>query len=302
VSYSAASAVFLPYWVAKERDLYRRYGVDTDLIYLASASKNMQVLISNDIQFAGVGTGGIEANIQGGGTVYVASFVNHFIFSLYSDPRVTNVAELKGSKIGVTRFGTSTEYAARFALSKYGLNPDKDVAIIQTGGIPETLAAITSGAIKAGIVSPPTTLRARKLGLKEIIDITRLRLPFIQAGAVVTEGYIRSNRESVKRVLEALVAATSIIKNDKPFAKMVIDKYVRLKDDELTEETYNALAGEFPSTPYTSIEALRIMAGIISERQKRPVQESVEKFVDNSFLRELEGEGFVKKLYAVGAK
>jgi hypothetical protein len=83
---------------------------------------------------------------------------------------------------------------------------------------------------------------------------------------------------------------------------MVIDKYVRLKDDDLTEETYNALSGEFPSTPDTSVEALRIMAGIISERQKRPLQEPVEKFVDNSFLKELEGEGFVKKLYAVGAK
>ena len=302
VSYASASAVFLPYWVAKERDLYKKHGVAVELVYLTGASRNMQALIANDIQFAGVGTGGIEANIQGGGTVYIASFVNHFVFSLYGDPGVNSVKELKGSRIGVTRFGTATEYAARFALSKYGLDPDKDVAIIQTGGVPETLAAIQSGAVKAGIISPPTTLRARKLGQKEIVNISQLKLPFIQAGAVVTENYIRSNRESVKRLMRALVEAISIIRNDKSFAKTVIGKYTRLSEDDLLEETYNALSGEFPAIPFTSVEALKVMLGIIGERLKRQVHEPAEKFADNSFLRELEKEGFVSRLYSVGGK
>ena len=302
VSYSSASAVFLPYWVAKEKDLYKRHGAAVELVYIAGGSKNMQALIAGDIHLTGVGTGAIEANIQGGGTVYVASFVNHFVFSLYGDPRVNSVKELKGSKIGVTRFGTATEYAARFAMSNYGLNPDKDVAIIQTGGVPETLAAIQSGAVKAGIISPPTTLRARKLGLKEIVNIGQLKLPFIQAGAVVTENYIRSNRESVKRLMRALVEAISIIRNDKSFAKTVIGKYTRLSDDDLLEETYNALSGEFPGIPLTSVEALKVMLGIIGERLKRQVHEPADKFADNSFLRELEKEGFVSKLYSVGGK
>ena len=302
VSYSSASAVFLPYWVAKEKDLYKRHGAAVELVYIAGGSKNMQALIAGDIHLTGVGTGAIEANIQGGGTVYVASFVNHFVFSLYGDPGVNSVKELKGSRIGVTRFGTATEYAARFALSKYGLDPDKDVAIIQTGGVPETLAAIQSGAVKAGIISPPTTLRARKLGLKEIVNIGQLKLPFIQAGAVVTENYIRSNRESVKRLMRALVEAISIIRNDKSFAKTVIGRYARLSDDDLLEETYNALSGEFPAIPFTSVEALKVMLGIIGERLKKQVHEPAEKFVDNSFLRELEKEGFVSKLYSVGGK
>lgn len=302
VAYSSASAVFLPYWVAVERGLYKRHGVDAELIYVAGGSKSIQALIAGEVQFAGIGTGSIEANIQGGGTVYVASFVNHFIFSLYGDPRVNGVRELKGSTIGVTRFGTATEYAARFALGRYGLNPDKDVTIIQTGGVPETLAAIASKAVQAGIVSPPTTLRARKLGLKEIINIGDLKLPFIQSGAVVQEGYIRSNREGVKKVSKALVEAISIIKNDKSFAKTVIGKYTRLRDDDLLEETYNALSGEFPKVPYTSIEALKVMVRIISELQKRNIPGPFERFADNSFLRELEKESFIDRLYPEGGK
>lgn len=302
IAYASASGVFLPYWVAKERSLYKRHGVDAELIYIAGGSKSIQALLAGEVQVAGIGTGSIEANIQGGGTVYVASFVNHFIFSLYGDPRVNDVRELKGSTIGVTRFGTATDYAARFALKRYGLNPDRDVTIIQTGGVPETLAAVASKAVKAGIVSPPTTLRARKLGLKEIVNISQLKLPFIQSGAVVQEGYIRSNREAVKKVSKALVEAISIIKNDKSFAKTVIGKYTRLRDDDLLEETYSALSGEFPKLPYTSIEALKVMVGIISELQKRNIPGPFERFADSSVLREIEKENFIDRLYSEGGK
>lgn len=298
IAYTAASAVFLPYWIAKEKQLYLRHGIDAELIYTTGGSKAIQALIAGSVQVAGVGTGSIEANIQGGATIYLASFVNHFIFSLYGDPSVNSVSDLKGSKIGVTRFGTATEYAAKLALRTYGLDPNKDVTIIQTGGVPDTLAAIKSGGVKAGIVSPPTTLRARRLGLKEIIDITRLKLPFIQAGAVVTESYARDNRESTKKVLRALVEAIRIIKTDKAFAKAVIGRYARLTEDDLLEETYSAFSNEFPRTPYTSVEALRAMVGIISDIQKRNISGSAERFADNSFLKEIDQEGFVNKLYA----
>ena len=302
VSYASTSAVFLPYWIAKDRDLYKRYGVDAQLIYIAGASKNMQSLMANDIQFAGVGTGAIEANVRGGGTVYVASFVNHFIFSLYGNPRISAIQDLRGAPIGVTRFGTATEYAARFVLSKYGLNPDKDVTILQTGGIPETLAAISSGAIKAGIVSPPLTLRARRLGLKELVNITALKLPFIQSGAVVAQKYISAQPENVMAMTKALVQAISMIKNDKTFAKTVIGKYTHVSDDDLLEETYRALSGEFPRVPYPPSEALKVMLGIINERETNKIREPVEKFVNNTFLKKLEEDGFVNEVYRAGGK
>ncbi len=302
VSYASASAVFLPYWIAKDRDLYKRYGVDARLVYVTGASKNMQSLMANDIQFAGVGTGGIEANVRGGGTVYVASFVNHFVFSLYGNPRIRSVQELKGAPIGITRFGTGTEYAARFALSKYGLNPDKDVTMIQTGGVPETLAAILTGAVKAGIVSPPTTLRARRLGLKEIVNITDLKLPFIQSSTVVTQKYITAQPEVVMGVLKALVHAISIIKNNKPFAEAVIGRYTHLSDNELLEETYRALSGEFPRIPYVSSDALKVMLKIINEREINKINEPVETFLNNSFLKKLDDDGFVNEIYRAGEK
>ncbi len=298
IAYTSVSAVFLPYWIAKEKDLYRHYGIDAELIYITGGSKAIQALIAGSVQVAGVGTGSIEANIQGGGTIYLASFVNHFVFSLYGDPSINNVSELKGSKIGVTRFGTATEYAAKLALRTYGLDPNKDVTIIQTGGVPDTLAAIKSGAVKAGIVSPPTTLEARRLGLKEIINITYLKLPFIQAAAVVTESYARANRDGVKKILRALIEAISIIKTDKAFAKAVIGRYTGLTGDDLLEETYDAFSNEFPRVPYTSVEALKNMVGIISDIQKRKINRPPERFADNSFLKEIEHEGFVNKLYA----
>jgi hypothetical protein len=183
-----------------------------------------------------------------------------------------------------------------------GIPALKNVSLIQTGGVPNTLAAIQIGAVNAGIVSPPTTLRAQKLGFKEIINITSLKLPFIQAGAVITENYARSNRKTVKKVLKALIEATSAIKTDKPFAEAeaIIGKYTRLTDDDLLEETYNALSDEFPRIHYTSAEALHVMVGIISDQQKKEIQGPVERFAVNGILKDIEEEGFVNRLYSVG--
>jgi NitT/TauT family transport system substrate-binding protein len=296
VAYSAISAAFTPLWVAKERNLYRSNNIDVDLIYIGGGSKVMQALLSGTVQIGGLGAGVVEANIQGGGTVYLAAWVNHFVFSIYSATDLRAPQDLKGKKIGVTRFGTATEYATREALKKHGLDAGRDVVLIQTGGIPDTLAALQAGAIQAGTISPPNTLQAKKLGLFELISITGLQIPFIQSGLVATKSYIHANKQISKSLVKAIADAIKVIKEEKEFTKAVISKYTRLKDDELLEETYQVFSREFPSVPYPSTEALRFMIGLVKEVRKQEVVQPVDSFVDISFLESLVREGYFKSL------
>jgi NitT/TauT family transport system substrate-binding protein len=296
IGYSAISAVFIPLWIAKEKDLYRRYGLDVDLIYIAGGSKLMQALLSGNVQFGGLGVGVIEANIQGGGTVYLAAWVNHFVFSIYGVPGLRSPLDLKGKKIGVTRFGTATEYATREAVKMYGVDARNDLTLIQTGGIPDTLAAIQAGAIHAGTISPPNTLLARKMGFVEVLDITKQKIPFIQAGLVSTKNYIDRNKQVTMSLMKAIIESINVIKSDKQYTKDVLSKYTRLKEDDLLDDTYSAFSKEFSEVPYPSVDALNFMVGIISQVQKRQIQIPVESFVDVSFLQSLEREGFRGKI------
>lgn len=296
LAYAAISAAFLPLWVAKEKNLYRRNGVDVDLIYIAGGSKLMQALISGNVDFVSLGSGVIEANVRGGETVFLASWVNNFVFSIYGVPDVRSPSDLKGKKIGVTRFGTSTEYATIEALKRIGLDARKDVTLIQTGGIPETLAAIQAGAIQAGTVSPPNTFRAAKLGLVEVINITKLKIPFITTGLVSTKNYVNGHKEVTKNVIKAVVESIRIIKNDREFTKGVISRYTRLSDDDLLDDTYSVFSREYPEIPYPSRDALKFMVGLIGDVQKQQIRKPIESFIDISLLKSLEQEGFFKSV------
>jgi len=296
-AYSSPSGVFTPFWIQKEKGLDRKYGLEENLIYVAGGSKVAQVVMSGDLQFAGMGGGLVEAGLEGADLIFVATPIDTFIFSLYSHPSIRTVADLKGKIVGATRVATATWYAAMEAMSRYGFEAQKDYKLIQTGGVPETLASIEGGKVHAGIVSPPTTLKARKAGLRELVDLADLKIPFVQSGVVVRRSYMKNHEKTVEAFLKGIVEAIKAIKTEKEYTKTIVGKYTRTTNPEVLEETYNAFAARFPANPLPSRTAIQRLVDVAASVNPKARSARAEEFFDSRILENLEKSGFIRSLY-----
>ncbi|MBI4322269.1 MAG: ABC transporter substrate-binding protein [Chloroflexi bacterium] len=299
VAYSAISAAQAPLWVAKDKGLFDKYGLDVELAYIATGTTVVQAMVAGDISVAHLGGGNvINAVLGGADLVAIAGATNVLIYGMYGQPNIARVEDLKGKAVAITRFGSVTDFAARYTLQKYGLQPEKDVTLVQVGGAPEILAAIQSGATQAGLFAPPTTARAKKLGLREVVDITALGIPYSQTAVAVRKEYLAKNQDTVRDFLKAFVEGIFVIKKEKDFAMKVIGKYSEISDSEVLEDSYDIFANKvFPKAPYVTPASLQTILDEISQENPRAKTAKPEDFIDMRYVKELEDGGFIKRLY-----
>ena len=175
--YNALGGVMLPVWVAQDLGLFTKHGLQHSLDYLA-ATTAMQAIVGGTQEIGLVGNQGIDVGLEGADTVYIASTASRFVFHMYGDPGIKSVADLKGKVLAATQAAASTDYAGRILLRRYGLVPDKDVKIVYAGSSPALLTMIKSGNAAAGLLAAPVTFQAEELGLKHILNVTELNIPF----------------------------------------------------------------------------------------------------------------------------
>jgi ABC-type nitrate/sulfonate/bicarbonate transport system substrate-binding protein len=204
--------------------------------------------------------------------------------------------ELRGKIFGTTRFGTQSDLASRIALRRYGIDPERDITMVQTGGPAETIAAIAAGKIHAAAVSPPATLQAKKLKLRELLDLSKLDVEYHVNGVVTTRRFIKSNEDTVQRFLRAYIEGAVRALKDKPFAFKTMAKYFRTDDRELLEETYNLVIRDFNIPPYPAGIA-PLIQGLENQFPKAKAAKP-EDFVDSHLVREMDQSGFIKSLLA----
>jgi len=221
------------------------------------------------------------------------------VSSIYSVPSVTRLEDLKGKKIGVTRFGSITDFFGRYALKAKGLVPDKDVGIVQTNDLPNTLASLKIGAIQAGVVVAPTTLEARKLGFIELVDMTKIGGPFPFNGIVVTREYLKQEPEILRRFMKGYVEGISGSLKNRERTLKIIGQYSRTSDPEILEETYRVnVADAFRKIPYPSVEGFKTILDFVAEtRDPKAKTVDPKSIIDPSFVKELDQSGFIKGLY-----
>lgn len=239
----------------------------------------------------------INAALRGSDLVFIANTGDTLIFSVMTKPVIKEPMDLKGKKVGVTRLGGSADLALEFALKRWGLQRGHDVIVLQTGGLPESLAALRSGAVDGAVLSPPNNLLAKKAGLREMVDIGQLGIVFPNTALSTTRSYIKSRRDAVIRFLRAFSEGQHRLRNDREFTMRVLAKYTKTRDPEILAELYQIYGVRYTGQqiPYVRLEGVEeILKGIDSKeaRQPRPAD-----FVDNSLLQELEQAGFFRKLY-----
>jgi NitT/TauT family transport system substrate-binding protein len=284
-------------WFAKEANFYEKHGLAVEAISIPGSSMAIQAMLSGEVPIIQLGgTASMQANLAGADTVIVATVLKKFLFSIFSRPEITRIADLKGKLFGATRFGTLSDFASRFALEKNGLNPERDITMVQTGGQPETVLALLTGKVQAAALSVPATMRARKGNMRELLDMAKLEATIHQNGVVTTRKYLKTNEDTVRRFLRAYIEGAALAKKDKAFAMRVMGKYLGTNERELLEDAYERVTLHLEIPPYPSVEGVGVLLKTLEKAQPKAVTAKPEDFIDSRLLREIDKSGFIDRL------
>ena len=298
IGYASPSGVFMPLFVAQEQGLFRKYGLNVKelLLLRGTGPAAAQMLVAGTAPIAALGGALVEAAIRGGGLIYVAGVSNHLIFSLYSRSEIARPEDLKGKTVAVDAKGGSIELGTAVALRQFGLMLGKDVKAVYLGGPVAQLGALEKGIVEATTLSAPTTLRAKGLGFRELINMGALKLPYIHAAIGVNQNFAKSSPETIEVFLKAYIEAIKMVREEPELAQKAIAKYTAVQDPEALKGTYETFLPAFQQrVPYVLRESVQ---GVL---QFSPSPEAkshrAEEFIDHSFLERIEASSFVTKLY-----
>jgi NitT/TauT family transport system substrate-binding protein len=278
-------------WIAQDKGLFKKNGLNIDLTHIPT-SQAVQALVGGKIQFTTAGPQIIEANLAGADTVYILCPVNTFVFSLYSKPEITNMKGLAGKTIGATNKGTPTDIAGHMIVAQTGLKPDVDVKFVYLKEIPALVVALQQGIIDAAVLSAPSTLTARNFGLKELLNITALKIPFVQHAIGTTQSFINANQDLVRRFVRSAAEGMDYLRKNRADSLAIMSKYTKITDAAQLQESLvtNEPAWErIPAPNQQAIEAV-----LAASENPKAKSAKWNQFVDDRFVKELVAAGIFK--------
>ena len=283
---------------AKETKLFEKYGLDVVLVGMGTGSVSLRALIAKDLEISSLsGSGLVQAALQGADTVLIAALINGFIFKVFAATEISSPAQLKGKKLGVSRYGATSDFAVRLALKKWGLNPDRDVSILQIGTSQDTVRAMQTKMLDAGVMSGTSSLIARKAGFHELGDLADLGLHYPTSAMGTTKSYLQKNEGLVKEFMLAYIEAIHDFKRNKEAALTVLKKYTRNDDREVLEDAYANSASRYLPLPIPTLDGIRTILMELSSTVPAAKNADPAQFVSYKIMREIEASGFVKRLY-----
>jgi len=303
IAYSSTDTINQVWTVANDAGFYKKHGLDAELVYIGSTTVTVTAIMAQDIQVGNAaGSGVANAAVRGADVVSVGCMINVLAYELVVLDSVKSAEDLKGKSIGISRFGSASDVAARELLKGLGLKPMEDVKILQVGGASERAAGFSRGII-AGFPSPPGNVYLIPGGLPHRIlanmaDLEKpYPLPFICA--VTTKSYLAKKRDTVKRVLMALIEAAHYFKTNKEATQKIVAKYLRGANKAYLDSSYQSTSKLLERVPYTTREGMKIQ---LDEALKlSPASKvTVDSLIDDSIVRELEKEGFIDRVYGKG--
>ena len=297
IGYGAPSVAMSVLWITKEGKLFENNNLDVEVLYLESALVQ-RALIAGNIAF-GEMTGSLMSapRLQGADIVMIAGFLNHLLYRLVARPEIKTPAELRGKRVGVSRFGAGADRATRLLLSKLGLNPEKDVVLVQVGGTPTRLAALAANTIDATIVEPPDHKRAQDAGMRVLANMEEMNVPFQHTGLVTSRAQLAKSPDVSRRVMKSFVEGIHLATVNPEIAKQAFRKYLRLQQEREQDDAYQVLRSFLPRKPYPTIEGFKAVLAELAEQLPAAKSADPKDFVDTRFLEELDRSGYIDGLY-----
>ncbi len=281
-------------WVADIGGLFTKNGISAEIIYTRAA---IETLVAGEVQF-GQMTGALmfSARLQGGDPVMVAGVQDVLNDRLIVRPNINSVEELKGKRVGVFRFGSASHLRLLNVLPRYGMG-ERDVTFLQVGDTPERLIALHGGSIDATLLSPPDHLEATRRGMKILLNLRDLNVPYQGTGLVTTQRLIARNRDLARRTLKSFVEAIHAVRTNPALSKRALSKYRQSKDEKQTEDAYQTLREMVKPKPYPSIDGFKTIIQDASDRLPAARNANPRDFIDPSLLEELDRSGYIDGLY-----
>ncbi len=295
IGYSAISAATAPLWVANDRGLLKKYGLDAELIYLAGGSRVALGLESDSLQTGLFNDGAaVEARLAGGHTLVTGSVYDVYYFQIFGKTTIQSPKDLKGKTIAASRAGAASEYGIREALAKYGLK-ENDYKMVYVGGTDARVQVLQQGLVDASIISPPNGLIAQKLGFKEILNLMQMKLAFGYMGIGANETWMRNHRETMLNFMKGYLEGLALARKDQEYTMRTIGKYCALKDRDVLLESYRTSIPYIPERPYVNKDIIAQALKLSKRSDAKSADPN--KFYDNSIVKELDSSGFIASLF-----
>jgi NitT/TauT family transport system substrate-binding protein len=299
VAITSISGSMVPPWAANEAGIFKKYGLQVEVIATPSGIQGTNALIANEVSFLQIaGSTTTGAAVGGADLKIVATMTATLVLNLAVRPEIEKPEQLRGKSIGISRFGTSLHSGARLAAKHYGLEPGRDVHIVEIGAGDWIVGAMQSNRVQAGVFGYPVTGRAVKLGNRVMLHLPSLNIPYASTGVSTRGDIIRDDPDLVRRYLSAQIEAIALMKKDRPFALKVLSKYLRTNDMDLLNESYEIqIAKYMQKVPLPTVEAVRSVLEELTDRNPKAKDLDPNKFFDDRFVRQLQAGDFIDALY-----
>jgi len=298
VCYSSIAATSITTWVPYEAGIYKKYGLDVRIIYVAGAQA-ITTLVSGDTQIVqGSGAAAAFSRLSGSDVTIIGTTINVIPMSLVTTPDIASLQDLRGKTFGVSRFGSLTDLGLRKAVGEFGLDANKDIKMIQTGGVPEILLFMQQGVIKGGLISSPTLEKAKELGYKEFMNLGELKFRYPGTALVTTDSFIRSRPQTVNRFLKATLEGIKYAKSNPDYTIRILGKYTRTTDIKLLASAFKSyVLGYIRDIPTVTQAEMEGVVEDIATRNPKAKSVDPRQFYDPAPLEQLAKDGFIKELY-----
>ena len=298
IPYVSLSPTAGPLWITYEAGIFKKNGINAELLYIPGGSVIIQSIMSGDVKVANMAPpSAIGAWAKGAELTLIASGVDQLLETVVTGPSIKQPSELKNKKIGVSRFGSLTDMALREALRHYKLTPDKDVTILQTGGEATRFAALTSGAIDGAMLSGDKKVLAEKMGYHVTIDLSQLPIYYPVNGVIASKKFLATSPDVAKNFLKSWVEGIKVFKTDKELTLKILAKYLKLSDRDVLEKSWEIYRPVYKKLPYGDKRAVKFALDQMGKEVPDPARLNADDFIDNSILSELEKSGFIDQLY-----
>ncbi len=295
VGYPSPSASFFPLFATKEAGLFEKYGLDAEMIYVQGVQL-VQVHVAGQLDVATISSVVyLQAAVEGADLVQIASSIDGQLMKVMVHASITKPQDLKGKTLAVTRFGSLTDLLIRPALKNWGLEPQKDVKLIQIGRMPDIATAISQRTVDGGVISFPTSVQAEKLNIKTLLDFAESDFALPATTVVISRKYGKSHRDEVLRFLKAYIEGTQRLFADRELGIRALRRYGGISDRDLLASTYDLFTSRYiKKTPNVNLKGIENSLSLIAESNPKAKGHKPEEFMDTSFMAELEKTGFIK--------
>jgi NitT/TauT family transport system substrate-binding protein len=296
VAYSAVSATQSSFFVTKDAGIFEKHGLSVDPVYVASGTKVAQAVIAGEFPVALAGGTVVNATLAGGDIVIIGGLVNVPSFYVYVHSSIKRPEDLKGKAIGITTYGSSTDFSIRYLIKKWGMEPERDIKVLQMGGQPQIVAAMVGGSVQGGVLSSPANYRAGKAGFQLLTDFKKVGLDYPTVSLVSTRSFIKKDPQTVRRFMMAYSEGVERLYRDKEFTMKVIGKYTKTDDREALDSAYGFATTFIERPPHLPYKAVETILAQLAEKDPKAREAKAEEFIDPTFYNEMEKSGYFKSI------